>query len=364
MIEQDFMLRVNCMTYNHASYIEKAMDGFCMQKTSFPYICIICDDFSTDREQKVINNYLELHFDVNDKEIARYEETDDYTMTFARHKENKNCFFVVFILKYNHYSIGKPKWPYYFEFAKNVKYIAICEGDDYWTDSLKLQKQVVFLESHLDYPMVCNRTQLYSEKEKKYVGENYCYDQSKTVEVRDVICRGGMFISTCSIIYRSCLTENYPNYCGKCKVGDFPLQIMAAMKGKIYYFNETMSVYRVDNPMSWMGRLGWTEDNYEKRISAIHSVVNMLKGYLKDYPQYSKFFRTEIAHHITLFIPNRKKSKLIRRKYYEEFKDDIKSFPLFWKIDAWIGFTRIPLIGRLRKLYYPYFRSKKIFYSK
>ena len=363
MTEQSFMLRVNCMTYNHAPFIEKAMDGFCMQKTSFPYICIICDDFSTDGEQKVISNYLELHFDVNDKEIVRCEETDDYVMTFARHKENKNCFFVVFLLKYNHYSIGKPKWPYYLEFAKNVNYIAICEGDDYWTDSLKLQKQFVFLESHLDYTMICNRTQLYSEKEQKYVGENYCYDQSQTVEVQDVIFRGGLFISTCSIIYRSGLTENYPDYCGKCKVGDYPLQILAAMKGKIYYFNDMMSVYRVQNNSSWTGYQNWKPKNYDNRLATIQSIINMFKGFAEENPQYADFFQTKTYQYITGNIPSRRMKTAIQKKYYKEFKESIKKFPFLWKFDSWIGFLGIPLLIKVRNFYYPRFNQKLKLYK-
>ena len=149
----DFLVQVNCMTFNHASYIEDAMNGFIMQETKFPFVCTIVDDASTDGEQEVIEGYLKEHFDLEDKAIVQQEETDDYVRTFARHKSNYNCYFVVLFLKYNHYSIKKNKKQYFQERLVS-KYVAICEGDDYWIDPLKLQKQVDFLEKNSSYNMV------------------------------------------------------------------------------------------------------------------------------------------------------------------------------------------------------------------
>lgn len=105
----NYTIYIECMTFNHAPYIEDAMNGFCMQETRFPFVAVIMDDASSDGEPEVIKQYLHEHFDLEDKEIARNEETDDFILTFARHKENHNCFFAVYLLKYNHYSIGKAK---------------------------------------------------------------------------------------------------------------------------------------------------------------------------------------------------------------------------------------------------------------
>ena len=148
-----YLVHVSCKTFNHALYIEDAMNGFTMQETDFPFVCTIIDDASTDGEQNVIQKYIERHFDLNDKSTVRNEESDDFILAFAQHKTNKNCYFAVLYLKYNHYSIKKPKNPYIEEWM-NVKYIALCEGDDYWTHPQKLQKQVAFLESHPDYGLV------------------------------------------------------------------------------------------------------------------------------------------------------------------------------------------------------------------
>lgn len=130
-----FMVYVSCMTYNHAPYIKETLDGFCAQKTNFTYVCGIIDDASMDGEQALLHQYLQDHFIMNDPAQVKKEETDDYGMLFTRHKDNENCFFAVYFLKYNHYQAGKkPKLPYVSQWLSGSKYYAICEGDDYWTD--------------------------------------------------------------------------------------------------------------------------------------------------------------------------------------------------------------------------------------
>ena len=146
MESHNFKVLVICKTYNHAPYITDALHGFATQQTEFPYICIIIDDFSTDGEPEVIQKFLNDNFDLNDETTAFCEETSDYLLKFSRHKTNHNCFFAVFYLKYNHYSIHKGKEIYYTRWS-NTKYIAICEGDDYWIFPNKLQKQIDILES-------------------------------------------------------------------------------------------------------------------------------------------------------------------------------------------------------------------------
>ena len=141
------LVSVNCMTYNHASYIEDAMNGFTMQHTSFPFVCIIVDDASTDGEPNVIKRYLSDHFNLEDDTVVRKEETEDFILTYAQHKTNQNCFFTVLFLKYNHHR-KKTKAPYFKEWTDNVKYVAMCEGDDYWTDPYKLSRQVKLMEEH------------------------------------------------------------------------------------------------------------------------------------------------------------------------------------------------------------------------
>ena len=357
-----YLVCVRCYTFNHANYIEDAMNGFTMQETTFPFVCTIVDDASTDGEQEVIKNYLKEHFVLDDNETVRNEETDDYVLTFAQHKTNRNCYFAVLFLKYNHHSIKRPKKHYIKEWIENIKYIAHCEGDDYWINPQKLQKQVDVLEANPGFTMVCNRTKLYSERQKKYIGENYCYDKSQMVRPKDVIYRTGVYISTCSVVYRKELRDNIPDYWKKCKVGDYPLHIMCAMKGKVYYLNDIMSVYRVQIANSWTGQQKWGKLD-EGRIAVIKSRINMFKGFAKDFPKYKKYFKNKVANEITRNIPFKQSQQDIDN-YLELFSEDIKRFGWAQKLDLWM---RRKGRGRFKIYYLKYFQEKfnqrRIFYD-
>lgn len=358
----DWLVCVSCMTFNHAPYIEDAMKGFTMQQTTFPFVCTIVDDASTDGEKDIIKNYLKEHFDFEDKKFFLHEETDDYMLTFARHKTNLNCHFIVLFLKYNHYSLKKSKVQYLSRWRDNAKYIALCEGDDYWIDPDKLQKQVSFLENHPDYTMTCNRTQLYSVKQNKMIGENYCYHGSQDIDPKDVINRGGLFISTCSIVYRKEISQNAPDYWKNCLVGDYPLQIACALKGKTYYFNEMMSVYRVANPYSWMGQQQWGKYD-ARRFRVIESEIEMFKGIASDYPEYKSILYSRIAAHINNGIPSKGSSEIEMNSYLSLFEKYIKDYSLRWRFDLWMLKFKITMVKRIyRKFFRQRYKPKNMYY--
>ena len=154
---------VRSYTYNHAQYIEDAMNGFVMQKTDFPFVSAIVDDASTDNEAQVILDYFNKNFDTNDSSLAFREEADYGTVMFARHKANLNCYFAVVLLKENHRSRRLSKLPYIRRWINDVPFVALCEGDDYWTDPFKLQTQVDFLERHKEYSLCCHRYRIYNQ---------------------------------------------------------------------------------------------------------------------------------------------------------------------------------------------------------
>lgn len=340
-LDNQIIVSIQCLTYNHAPYIRQCLDGFVMQKTNFRFEAIIHDDASTDGTQEIIREYAEKY-----PEIIKpiYEKENQYSKHDGSIRRIMN-------------EVISP----------STNYIAICEGDDYWTDPLKLQKQVGFLESHPSYTMVCNRTKLYSERKRAFIGENYCYNHNSTIKTKDVIYRSGLFISTCSIIYRKELKDNYPEYCLKCAVGDYPLQIMAAMKGKIYYFNEAMSVYRIQNFNSWMSKQKWHSAD-AKNIKRIDSMINMFKGFSNDYPQYKRYFSNKIAHYLISQSPlrfnNTDKDLEYYLQYYHDYYDQ---FPLFWKIINKLRMTNIPGLrgyyGTYTKPLYNRFRQKIMNYT-
>ena len=243
MIDKErYSVSVLCMTYNHAKYIKDSMDGFCMQQTSFPYICVVIDDASLDGEQKVISEYLHAHFSLDDEGIVRREETDNYVMVFARHKQNLQCYFAVFFLKNNHYSKHIPKEPYYEEWWANTEYLAFCEGDDYWIDPHKLQKQVDFMEKNPDYGMVCTASKIYVQGEgmmDAVFGHAYR-------GFEDLL--KGNYIFNATVLKRNSEEKLYceeigyqPNW----MMGDWPRILHCAIVSKIGYIEEPTSVYRV-----------------------------------------------------------------------------------------------------------------------
>ncbi len=340
---------IHCFTFNHGSYIRQCLDGIVMQNTSFPFLAIVVDDASTDNEQFVLWDFINNELDAA---TLQKDETNDYVRAIAKHKTNQYCTCLFYLLKYNHYH-KKAKRPYLKEWEDNAKYIAICEGDDYWTDPHKLQKQVDILEANTEFTMVCNRTKLYSESRKKIIGENFCYNKSQVVNPKDVIYRTGLYISTCSVLYRKAITDNIPIYWAKCKVGDYPLQIMCAMKGKIYYFNDAMSVYRVENSNSWMGKQQWGKLD-KGRLEVIASQINMFKGFAKDFPQYKTFFKNKIANHINRFVPAKCSQEEINQ-YLDYFREDIEKYNLLQKIDLWMCKLKMP---RIRYVYKKMFQKK------
>ena len=256
MIEQekyDWMVYVSCMTYNQASYIEDAMNGFTMQETNFPFVCAVVDDASTDGEQEMVKNYLTEHFDLEDKKVKRHEETDDYVLMFARHKTNLNCHFAVLYLKYNHYK-KKAKAPYLAQWRENAKYIAICEGDDYWIAKDKLQRQVDFMESHPEHSLCfCAHRELFPSGKTRDVMR---YQEDMEIcPMEDIILGGGDFMATNSMFFRNSMYVPYTTWAINCPIGDIPLMLSLAHKGKVGYLVDVMCVYRRSAVGSWSIRM-------------------------------------------------------------------------------------------------------------
>ena len=244
-----FLLRVHCSTYNQCAFITDALNGFVMQQTNFPFVCTIMDDASTDGEQEVIREYLNDCFDLQDHSVAYEIETEDCYTIFAQHKKNKNCFFAVIFLKENHYSKKKPKNAYITEWSR-TKYRALCEGDDYWIDPLKLQKQVDFLETHEDYSMCF--TNCFVEKGGKRrpgivtIWDTYTIEDMLLHNSLDLKKRGDLVVSpghTSTIVYNR-PPEPVPAWVSKCFIGDEPLFVVLSKYGKAKFINEATSVYR------------------------------------------------------------------------------------------------------------------------
>lgn len=310
MKQRDYMVCVKCLTFNQAQYVKDTLDGFCRQETSFPYVCIIVDDASTDGEQDVISNYLQANFDLTDKETVWEEDNDDFVLRYARHKKNVNCYFAVLFLKYNHYN-KKSKDPYIKEWIDNSRYIALCEGDDYWTDQYKLQKQVTFLESHGNYVLSCHRFSIFDTDKNVYESDGYdtLFKGKKGVTFDK---RYDYWITkTLSLVYRTEAVDEYDKYPGGKR--DRVLVYFLLKNGMGYCFNDNMGVYR----RSSTGVFG-KKTNYQKALDRYRSARQ-----LYDYD------RNSITRY-RYFIP------LLQVLYYSHGKDiceltimDVLYLPVF-----------------------------------
>ena len=242
-MKENFFLRVVCLTFNHAPYIVDTMNGFSMQKTSFPYICVIIDDASTDGEPEVIRNYIQEHFELDDPSLSKHDEDEDFERFYSRHKENSHCYFLVILLKQNLFSIKKSKYPYYKDWIKGVKYVAFCEGDDYWIDSMKLQKQVEFLETHPDYAMSYTRFNCLDQRTSSIVnGHNFSYNGFTSLLLHN-------YIATLTVVLRANLYTEYYKVINPTPYnwsqGDYPMWLYMAANYKIHYIPDITSVYRI-----------------------------------------------------------------------------------------------------------------------
>ncbi len=242
--ELRFMVSIHCMTYNQAAYITDALNGFAMQHTDFPFVALVFDDASTDGEQEVIRKYLDEHFDHSEETGYKQWETDDANYTFARHKSNGNCFFLVALLKKNLYRNPR-KGELIKAWDEKAKYIAMCEGDDYWTDPLKLQKQVDFLEEHEDYSMCFHGAEIVHEG----VDESKTGLRCQNIEDREYSSTevfSFWIVPTASIVYRCEMLIGFnlkhPEWLTR---GDIALVLKCAHRGKIFGMSDKMSVYRM-----------------------------------------------------------------------------------------------------------------------
>lgn len=236
----DWMVSVQCMTFNHASFIVETFNGFTMQETTFPYVCVVVDDASTDGEQEIIKNYLDEHFDLDEKDTVRYEETDDYCMTFARHRTNKNCFFAVCFLKYNHHSLKKSKVSYLLRWHNLAKYVALCEGDDYWIHPDKLQLQVDYLEENPE----CNMVYTHYKEQHGDIIIDGTWNLLDGDCLKPYLLRKG-FVPTASVMYRTSFKFDYEYLKMKFPMGDVPIWIQLMHASPIKLLPEVTTVYRI-----------------------------------------------------------------------------------------------------------------------
>jgi len=220
------LVSVISITYNQEPYIRDCLEGFLMQKTDFPVEIIIHDDASTDHTADIIREY--------------YEKRPDLFHVII---ERENCF-----------SKHRPIMAPLYEMAQG-KYIANCEGDDYWTDPLKLQKQFDFMEKNPDYIMCSGCTQIYIQNSSTYYSNQF-FQKSRDLTAEAFLLNGPTL--TCTSFFKKETIIDYLAWrkgssCSRIPIGDTPLFLYFTTHGKCHYENEIVSCYRIHNSSTTHG---------------------------------------------------------------------------------------------------------------
>lgn len=212
------LVSISVVTYNHSNFIKQCLDGILMQKTNFPFEIILGEDESSDGTREICIEYANKY--------------SNKINLFLRSRKD-----VIYIN-------GNPTGRY--NFIENLKaskskYIALCEGDDYWTDPLKLQKQVDFLEANSNYSGCFHYTQAINENNElgRMFGE---HSNKLDFNAEDTFSTLALFHTSSFVFLRSALA--YPEWFSKIVSGDMALFSIIASKGKLRCLPEEMSIYR------------------------------------------------------------------------------------------------------------------------
>ena len=250
--DNPIVVSISCITYNHAPFIRQCLDGFMMQQTDFAFEVLIHDDASTDGTTEIIKEYEAKYPDVF-KPI--YEEENQW----VKGRRGSAVF--------------------NFPRAKG-KYIALCEGDDYWTDPLKLQKQVDFLNAHNNFTMCfTNAIQHYEDGhqedtkfaeilDREYSGVELFVNwivPTATLVVRSEVVRSNLYIKA---------TQN-PYFI----FGDILVILAAATHGKVWGFSNPTCVYRRLST----GALATTDRTYSGKLAYIRHVIEIQRFFGDEY---------------------------------------------------------------------------------
>lgn len=233
MVLSNPLVSVCVQTYNHKKYISECLDGILMQRTSFPFEIVLGEDESSDGTREICIKYS--------------EEYPDKFRLFLRSRKD--------VIHINGNPTGRYNMIENLKAAKG-KYIALCEGDDYWTDSLKLQKQYDILEQEKNISLVfTNGLVKYENNDFKdhliYRDEPYQEGQypvfkipKKYTTLADLV--KGNFIHTPGVMFKNWIADyGIPKYMYEATIGDWPLHLKTATMGDIYYLDDNTYSYRV-----------------------------------------------------------------------------------------------------------------------
>ena len=282
MKQNGVTVSVIMITYNHEKYIKQAIESVLMQKCNFKIELIVANDCSPDNTCEVINKIIRDH-------------PRSSWIKYTRHEQNK----------------GAQANFIWAASQANGKYIAICEGDDYWIDPNKLQKQVGFLESNLDYTFSMGRVDVLIEETKKIIRrkENVNPEKSESYFLKDYL--KAPFSQTSSFVFKNS-KDPLPDWFHNAHAGDQSLVVIkTGQDGKIKYHRDLFSIYRL-NEKSISHTVSYNV--YEKFLETLREWQNHLG------PQYDLVFKINIFKYKQIIKSNKERNILIRKIYTSKIR--------------------------------------------
>ena len=238
-------ISVVTITYGHENFIEQTLDGVFMQDYKGEIEFIISNDHSPDATDRVIKDYLAV------KEIPI-----NFTIKYTQHEVNKGMM---------------TNFIWALEQASG-KYIALCEGDDYWTNPLKLQKQVEFLETNQEYVLTFHPVQILNTD--GVLVEDFITKVPENYEYQETLASGNNYIHTPSVLFRNIITSFPPEFMLS-PIGDYFLYMILTNHGKIKIMNDTMAVYR-------QGVGVWSDLQLPERLLNTMFCIKLISSHFKD----------------------------------------------------------------------------------
>ncbi len=235
-------------THNHAPFIAHAIESVLMQQTSYPFDILLHDDASTDGTADICRQYA-----------AKYPEK-----------------ITLIAQTVNQYTIDRRIQSHILIPRVKAKYTAILDGDDYWVDPNKLQRQLDYLESNPDCTLCIGAADLVDVKDR-VIGHVAPYAESRIVDPADMIRGGGGFTATNTIVMPTQLLKELPKFADYIEAEDIPFQLLGALKGYAWYDAETLIAYRLTVPGSWSTRQ--YASSMETRIKTSRDIIALNEGY-------------------------------------------------------------------------------------
>ena len=300
----DIKVSVAMITYNHEAFIAQAIESVLMQQTTFKVELVIGEDCSTDGTRAIVRNYSE-----------RYPEQIRLLLTEHNLGAQANS---ISVLQ-----------------ACCGKYIAVLEGDDYWNDPLKLQKQVEFMDNHSNCSMSFHRIYRLDQTTGEMKIWRFKYQPSKPFYSLSDIVRGSFYIRTGSIMLRNGLIQNYPRWLYEIPTGDWAIHVLYAQQGKVGFIDQAMSVYRIHKGGISSGA------SIEVLDRMVISTFDILHRYLG--PRYDKLIRINLSNWLlTMSALSADREDLVKAKSY--LQKSIIKCPLSLNMRI---LDRLVMIGRL-----------------